>query len=344
MSRWSYNRDDGPRPPADVNRSDTTPAPGVPGHHKEFHQSPQFPARGPDRPQPSPSPGPEPLKQHDVVPVRKARRPRRGGRREEDRGRPRRTREQRIQHVLELLGIFRVVSRLSIVEHCFDGHPFAAARTLPALESRGLIAVTKVRSGHKGYQVFSLTEAGRDLLASRARRRRREADEEEDSEQRYWVGLADARQLRHDHHVFEAVMQDTEEIRTQGGRIRRVRLETELRGVLAAAGESVRPTEGARGAERARREAAEQIGLRVFAQGVPLPDALVEIEDADGHRSIRAIEVVTGAYTTAQVREKKDAGFRLYALSGVVGGKRERRRHGIPDKEELFPLSWGRSR
>ena len=215
---------------------------------------------------------------------------------------------------------------------------------MPALKSRGLIAVTKVRAGQKGYEVFCLTEAGRVLLASKARRRRREADEEEDSEQRYWVGLADARQLRHDHHVFEAVMQDTEEIRNQGGRIRTVRLETELRGILAAAGESVRPTEGAHGADRARREAAERIGLRVVAQGVPLPDALVEIEDADGHRSVRAIEVVTGAYTKAQVREKQNAGFRLFRLFGVTGSKREHRRYGIPDTEGLYPLSWGRSR
>ena len=93
------------------------------------------------------------------------------------------------------------------------------------------------------------------------------------------------RQLEHDHHVFEAVVQDTEDVRGRGGRIRRVRLEAELRGILAAAGESARQNEGKHGAERARRRAAEHVGLRVFAEGVPLPDALVEIEEADGRRS-----------------------------------------------------------
>ena len=138
-----------------------------------------------------------------------------------------------------------------------------------------------------------------------------------------------------------AVMQDTEELREQGGRIRRVRLETELRGILAAAGETARQTGGGLGAERARREAAERIGLRVFAEAVPLPDALVEVEDADGGRSVRAIEVVTGAYTHTQVKEKRLAGFRLYALAGSAS---ERRRPTAKEVDVPFPLSWGRGR
>ena len=245
--------------------------------------------------------------------------------------------------MLETLGTYRVVSRKAIVATCFDGHPFAAGRTLPALEREGLIVVHKVSAGRKAYQVLSLTEGGRDLLTRKARRRRRKSAEDEELDpQRYWVGPADLRQLRHDHHVFDAVMQDTEEVRERGGRIRRVRLETELRGILAGAGEAARRNEGAPGAERARREAAERIGLRVCAEGVPLPDALVEIEDADGRCSVRAIEVVTGAYTHAQVQEKQKSGFRLYSLAGFPSERR--RRHKAKEVDVPFPLSWGRDR
>ena len=135
-------------------------------------------------------------------------------------------------------------------------------------------------------------------------------------------------------------MQDTEEVRSSGGRIRRVRLESELRGLLAAAGETARRSEGAGGAERARRKEAVRIGLPVFAERVPLPDALVEIEEADGSRSVRAIKVVTGSYTGAQVREKEQAGFRLYAIPGFLTD-RKRRGFGTMGREESFPLSWG---
>ena len=105
-----------------------------------------------------------------------------------------------------------------------------------------------------------------------------------------------------------------------------MRLETELRRILAAAGETARQTEGERDAERSRRQAGERIGLRVFAESVPLPDALVDIEDAAGRRSVRAVEVVTGAYTHTQVREKQQARFRLYALPGFGSERRRRRR------------------
>ena len=296
----------------------------------------------PKRPEPL-LPTPESLQRHEVVELRTADLTRHRGRREDERGRGRRTREQREQHVLELLGTFRVLTRRSVVEHCFDGHPFAAGRVLPALLRDGLVAVNTLPSRRKGYQVFSLTGAGRDRVAAliRKRRRRGKKDDETD-QQRYWTGLADVRQLQHDHHVFEAVMQDTEDVRERGGRIRRVRLESELRGLLAAAGETARRTEGAAGAEHARRNEAVRIGLRVFAEGVPLPDALVEIEEADGSRFVRAVEVVTGAYTQVQVREKQRAGFRLYGIPGFrTEGKRRRR--GTLGREDPFPLSWGRS-
>ena len=343
MSRWSYGRDDGHGPPVQDRRPIGTPGAGTPGQKEESRAVLQPSARQPNRPSPSLSPPPEPWKRHDVRQLKRADGPRHRGRREDDRGRQRRTREQRVEHVLESLATFRVISRRSLVEHCFDGHPFAATRTLPALVRDGLVDVHTVRAGRKGYQVFSLTGTGRDLVASRARRRRRKADKEEDPDQRYWMGLADVRQLQHDHHVFDAVIEDTEEVRKQGGRIRRVRLETELRGILAAAGETARQSGGERGAERARRQAAESIGLRVFAEGVPLPDALVEIEDADGCRSVRAIEVVTGAYTATQVQEKQRAGFRLYALPSFAS-ERKRHRHSAKTVDEPFPLSWGRGR
>ena len=318
MSRWSYGRDGEPRGPGPGTER-RQPSSGVPGDRGSGDGRP-----GQERTAPEP--------------------PRHRGRRDDDRGRPRRSREQRVQELLELLGTYRVVSRRSVVGHCFDGHPFAAARTLPVLVEKGLIAIHMLRAGGRGYQVLSLTGAGRDRAGFGARRRRRERGGEDDAEsQRYWTGLADLRQLRHDHHVFEAVMRDTEDVRRRGGRIRRVRLETELRGVLASAGETARGSDGVEGAERARREAAMRIGLRTFAEGVPLPDALVEIEDVDGARSVRAVEVVTGSYTHTQVRQKRLAGFRLYALPGCRT-ERKRRAGWMKDVEELFPLSWGSSR
>ena len=344
MYRSSYGRDTGTPRRVQVRQPVERTTVRPPGREDGPRPSPESPAIRPEQPASPAPPTPEALQQHEVVELRDTDLLRHRGRREDDRGPERRTREQREQHVLELLGTFRVLTRRSLVEHCFDGHPFAAGRVLPALLRDGLVAVNTLPSRRKGYQVFSLTGAGRDRVACLKRKRRRRGEEDDEAEQqRYWTGLADMRQLQHDHHVFDAVMQDTEDVRERGGRIRRVRLESELRGLLAAAGETARRTEGAAGAERARRNEAVRIGLRVFAENVPLPDALVEIEGADGSRSVRAVEVVTGAYTQVQVREKQRAGFRLYRIPRFrTEGKR--RRFGTLGREDPFPLSWGSGR
>ena len=112
-------------------------------------------------------------------------------------------------------------------------------------------------------------------------------------------------------------------------------------GLLAAAGETARRSErcgGRRAREASGGSAHRPVRVR---QGVPLPDALVEVEGADGRRSVRAVEVVTGSYTTTQVREKQQARFRLYAIPGFLTA-RKRRGFGTVDWEESFPLSWGR--
>ena len=257
-----------------------------------------------------------------------------GGRRVERRDPRARSRTEREEDVLELLGTYRVISRRALVEYGFDGHPFAANRTLASLERRGLLAQSTIARGRRGYQVFSLTGAGRDLIA--ARRRRAAA------RQRYWDGFGDVRQLAHDHRVFEAVMQDTEELRREGGRIRRVRLEPELRSLLSSAGETARVERGPGAAWAARREAARSIGLAVFERDVPLPDALVEVEDARGRVHARGIEVASSSYTRVQVRAKQLAGFRLYSIPGFRRQERQRRL-GTLDRDN-FPLSWGGGR
>ena len=103
-------------------------------------------------------------------------------------------------------------------------------------------------------QAAHLTPVGRDRLA----RQRRPLDLEDSAAgpQRYWHGVGDARQLRHDHHVFDAVCQDLSDVLGRGGRLVRVRLESETRGRLAAAEAVARHREP----DRVRKEAAAREG------------------------------------------------------------------------------------
>ena len=91
-----------------------------------------------------------------------------------------------------------------------------------------------------------------------------------------------------------------------------------------------RPRRGACGAE-----AAAGVGLRVFDDGVPLPDALVEVEEASGRVVTRSVEVASGSYTHAQVADKERSGFRVY------GFRPDRSKAARSLRVEEFPLSWG---
>lgn len=261
------------------------------------------------------------------------------GRRADRRSDEQITRADREKAVLWMLGVFRVATRRSVVESCFDGHPFVANRVLADLESKKLIRKREVKHGKRGYQVYTLEGQGRDLLA--LERLRLDQQESTAGPQRYWSDVGDKRQLRHDHHVFDAVCADSKDVLNRGGRVVRVRLESELRGRLAAAESGGRSVGGAEGARKARMAEARGLGLRVSAAGVPLPDVLVELEDADGRRIVRAVEVSTSAYSGKQVRAKRDAQFRVYSIpSFKTAGNRKA--SGTLRDEELFPLSWGR--
>ena len=236
-----------------------------------------------------------------------------------------------------MLAVFRVASRRLVVDRVFDGHPFAANRTIQALQRRGLVAQQKVARGRFGYQVLMLTGRGRDLVAARL-----DADGVPPSTagpQRYWSAGGDPRQLAHDQHVVEAVGADVADALAKGGRVVRVRLESEIRGRLAAAEAAGRAAGGAEKAREARRAEARSLGLRVFAGAVPLPDALVEIEEPDGRRLVHAVEVATGAYTSKQMAQKRSAGFHVFSVPGLADGSRRKSRARLPDEE--FPLSWG---
>ena len=288
------------------------------------------------RTRPSGPPVPESFREHSVARLSDIRGRDHTGRREQRRDASGQSRADREDAVLEMLGTYRVISRRALVEVGFDGHPFAASRTMASLERRGLVDHSLVARGNRGYQVLFLTGAGRDAVARR--KARRAADrEEDDAGQRYWAGPGDLRALRHDHHVFEAVLADTAGERGSGGRIRRVRLESELRGLLAAAGDAGARSGGPVAADRERRRQAEAVGLRVFEQGVPLPDAIVELEMPDGRMEVRAIEVATSSYTHVQVRSKTLAGFRVYNTPAPG----DRRPRAIRDPGREFPLSWG---
>ena len=123
--------------------------------------------------------------------------------------------------MLGTIGAFRVVSESDL--HDLRDESSNPRRSLEHLEDEGLIR----RNPHSSDdRAVVLTEHGRDLLeANRYERPERTYERR----QTFYAGLRKPRELTHDTKVYRAYQRTEERLRGQGGRVRRVVLDYELK-------------------------------------------------------------------------------------------------------------------
>ena len=263
-----------------------------------------------------------------------------GHRREHDARRPQRSFYARVEGVVRDVGAFRTVALKDVVARQFDGHPFVARQGIALAERRGWIERREAK-GPKGggYTVLVATPAG----AARAAALWRECDR---SEQRAHSGVVKPAELAHDVAVYRAALDAQRRIEAKGGRVTRVRIDAELKGLVAARGERARQAQGAVAAEAERQRAAADLGLPVRDGKVLVPDAQLEYATAAGDVGRCNVEVASEHYNGREIRAKAAAGFQMYAAAGraaevvrrALGGGSGRGSGGGILDEELFEL------
>ncbi len=233
-----------------------------------------------------------------------------GHRRERDRDPPRISIRTRKRKALEDLGIYRCVAFRDLAAERFGGHPYAARRAIDDLMRRGLVAGFQARGPRgKPFRVLHLTEAGRRAAAEAGGRGL-------DPRQRFWAGRAKAREAVHDAAVYRAGRRETRRLAAQGSRVTRIRCDSELKSAVARASEKARSRQGAAAADRARAEAARQLGVPVVDGKVLHPDLQIEHIGQDGRTGRVNVEVATAHYGKGELRAKASAGFRMHAADG----------------------------
>ena len=160
------------------------------------------------------------------------------------------------------------------------------------------------------YTVLTATPDG----ARAAQRAARDAGH--DAGQQTWSGLVKPAELSHDTAVYRAAKVEHERIEADGGRVTRVRIDAELKQVVARATETARAEGGRRAADEARRTAAQELGLPVLDDRVLYPDAQLDIEDRDGRSGRVNIEIASEHYHAAAIAAKAGAGFAMHGSSG----------------------------
>ena len=194
----------------------------------------------------------------------------------------------------------------------FDGHPYAARRAIDKLIAQGLLQErTATAPGGGTFKTLAATEEG-------ARKAQRAAARHGfDSAQRFAAGWCKSQDAAHDVAIYRAVRVARAELAAQGAMARRIRLDGELRGIVARRSEAARARAGRAAADAERRRAAAEYGLPIGPDGkVLFPDAQVEytVTDGDGRCTFGrvSIEVTSPHYRVGAIAAKAAAGFALF--------------------------------
>ena len=224
--------------------------------------------------------------------------------------RDRRTRTDRDRDAIADVGMYRAVSYKDISEKHYDGHPYVARRAVTRMVRAGLIEEHEA-TGPQGnpFTVLTATQRGR------AAAHRAALDAGHVPEQETWTGLVKPAELSHDTAVYRAALDERARIEAEGGRVVRVRLDAELKSLVATATEKARAAGGDRAADAAKRAAAAELGLPMQDNRVMYPDAQLEIEDSEGMGGRVNVEIASDHYHAAAIVAKAGAGFAMHGSS-----------------------------
>lgn len=232
---------------------------------------------------------------------------------------------------LATIGAFRVVQEADLRDGAEVGHTRAR---LGRLQEAGLL--DRIPLDGPGRDVVVLTDRGRDLLDGHRLPR------DDARRQTFYAGLKKPRELSHDAQVYCAFQRAEARIRDQGGRVRRVVLDYELKRdyqrFLQARNRGRADSDGR--PDRTAEEVAawaRQHDLPCFDDAVHFPDARIEYENAASDPRHEDIEVVTPHYRGAHAAGAARSGFRRYGagFSGRGGGGARgsrARRGGLADE------------
>ena len=224
--------------------------------------------------------------------------------------RDRRTRATRDRDAIADVGMYRAVSYTDISEQHYDNHPYVTRRAVNRMVRDGLLEEHEA-TGPQGntFTVLTATARGRDAAHRAA------LDAGHVPEQQTWTGLVKPAELSHDTAVYRAARDERARIEADGGRVVRVRLDAELKSLVATATEKARAEGGDRAAETAKAAAAQELGLPMQDGHVMYPDAQLDIEDSQGMSGRVNVEIASDHYHAGAIMAKAGAGFSMHGSS-----------------------------
>ena len=211
---------------------------------------------------------------------------------------------------LRVAGTFGTVE-LSDLTEVFESAR-SSKRSVQELERDGLLRVERFQRGGRRIEAATLTSRGRRLLERCIDPRERGDDEA----QAYVSGRAHAAQVLHDTAVYRAARCEMLRIAADGGEVRRIRTERQLRRIASRHMDAAR--RGGEDGREARAEVAGQLQLTVAGGKLSFPDVRIEWERPavrGGESGCVDIEVTTADYRESSLSVKALAGYQIYRMA-----------------------------
>jgi hypothetical protein len=205
------------------------------------------------------------------------------------------------------IGTFRTVDVGDLARFVYGGNEARLKYDLESLRTQGLVEEkTLFRAHRSARKLVTLTAEGQRVV-------RKASGLPED--QRIYHGFVKPKELDHDADLYKVYQKAGEEIREEGGKPTRVRLDFELKESINRAKEAAGHLSGD---ERRRllTAVAEEHGLSIDDTTIHLPDIQVEYETRDGGVERQNLELLSRNYREDGIRGKAAAGFKIYARSG----------------------------
>jgi hypothetical protein len=208
------------------------------------------------------------------------------------------------------IGRFRTIAVDDLATYRYHSDVDEMREDLGSLAAQGLIQRRTAWTDSKTekLEVVVLTARGKELL---------EREANPGGGQRLYAGFVKPSEVAHDAAIYRMYQAEKNRIEQAGGRVRRVVLDYEFKQKIYSPlgkAQNVPPREYA----RRQAEIARQNDLKVVRGKIPLPDLRIEYETGNGERAHVDLELATHHYRGGQLRDKAQAGFKIYAPQDSV--------------------------
>lgn len=219
---------------------------------------------------------------------------------------------------LKELGKFRVIFFEDLSGFPYDANRGRLGQDIQHLKNQGLISERPIETPDTpNSRVFTLTKEGKRFL--------RQQDLVPNNQALY-DGFRKPKELAHDAGLYRLYQRIATEIEMNGGSVRRVILDYELKEQLYRDLNKASTNDP----EQHRLQVAHRHGLKVVGGSIPIPDLRVEYEN-DAHEIERIdLELATREYRAQGLATKARAGFRVCARHQDVDRLRR-----VMDQQEI---------